>query len=52
VTDSPCCQLNVGLLQETLFWVSGGKYFMVEETSCIANGDQTCTIHLSRQPLE
>jgi predicted hydrocarbon binding protein len=52
VTDSPCCQLTVGLLQETLFWVSGGKYFMVEETSCIAQGDQTCTIHLSRQPLE
>jgi len=52
VTDSPCCYLSVGVLQESLFWVSGGKYFVVEEVSCIAQGDQTCTIHIPRQPLD
>lgn len=52
VTDAPCCHLAVGVLQESLFWVSGGKYFMVEEVSCIAQGDQTCTFHIARQPLD
>lgn len=51
-TDSPCCHLAVGMFQESLFWVSGGKHFMVEEVSCIALGDPTCTIHISRQPLD
>ena len=44
-TESACCHLAVGLLQEALFWVSGGKYFEVEEKKCIACGDSTCTIH-------
>lgn len=51
-TDSPCCHLVVGLLQESLFWLSGGKYFQVEETACIARGDPTCTIEIQRNPLE
>jgi predicted hydrocarbon binding protein len=51
-TDSPCCHLVVGMLQESLFWASGGKHFMVEEVSCIARGDTTCTIHIDRHPLD
>src|SRR5512135_3516346 len=31
-TDTPCCALAVGILQEALYWVSGGKYFEVHET--------------------
>ncbi len=51
-TDSPCCHLSVGLLQESLFWVSGGKNFMIEEVNCIAQGDSSCTINVTRQPLD
>jgi predicted hydrocarbon binding protein len=51
-TESPCCHLSVGMLQETLYWVSGGKYFMVEEINCIAKGDPTCSIQIAREPFE
>ena len=49
--DGPCCHLAVGLLQEALFWVSGGKYFEVEEKKCIACGDSGCTIMIDRTPM-
>ncbi len=51
-TDSPCCNLTVGMIQEALFWMSGGKNFVVEETACIAMGDPTCTIRVARHPLD
>ena len=50
--DSPCCHLAVGILEEALYWTSGGKNFYVEETSCIATGDQDCTIVISKRPLD
>ncbi len=49
-SEGPCCHLAVGLLQEALFWVSGGKYFEVEEKKCIACGDSECTILINRTP--
>lgn len=49
--DSPCCQMAVGLLQESLFWMSGGKFYRVEETACIACGDATCTIVIEKTPM-
>jgi predicted hydrocarbon binding protein len=51
-TDGPCCHLAVGLLQEALFWVSGGKYFEAEEKKCVASGDSACTIFIDRTPLD
>lgn len=50
--ESPTCYLLVGALQEALFWVSNGKYFNVEETFCIARGDETCTFRIDKTPLE
>jgi len=50
--DSPCCHLAIGILEEALYWVSGGKNFYVEEVSCIATGDQNCTILVSKKPLD
>ena len=47
----PICHLAVGLLQESLYWVSGGKIFNVEETACIAKGDGDCTIMIDPNPL-
>jgi hypothetical protein len=32
--------------------VSGGKYFNVEETLCIAKGDATWTIDIYKEPLD
>ena len=49
--EEPICHLAVGLLQESLYWVSGGKVFNVEETTCIARGDEACTIVIDQTPL-
>ncbi len=49
--QAPVCHLAVGLLQEALYWLSGGKVFNVEEKTCIAAGDQTCTIVIDQSPL-
>jgi len=50
--SAPCCHLAVGILQEALYWVSGGRNFDVSEASCIAVGDKTCTIQVEKQPLD
>ncbi len=50
-TGEPSCHMAVGLLQECLYWVSGGKIFNVEETQCIAEGDPVCTIEIDKTPL-
>ena len=50
-TDSPCCHFAVGLLQESLAWVSRGKQFHIREASCVAVGDATCTIIIDKQPI-
>jgi hypothetical protein len=51
-SESPCCHLNVGILEEGLYWISGGKSFYVEEVSCIAAGGRSCTIQVSKSPLD
>jgi predicted hydrocarbon binding protein len=51
-TNDTVCHLAVGLLQESLYWVSGGKIFKVEETLCLARGDPTCTIEIDQTPLD
>jgi predicted hydrocarbon binding protein len=51
-TDSPCCHLGVGLVQESLYWLSGGKNFVIEELSCFARGDSRCTFAVARKPLD
>jgi len=50
--DGPCCHLAVGILQESLYWVSGGKNFEVQETACVACGDDECTIVIDKKPLD
>lgn len=51
-TEDSVCHLAVGLLQESLYWVSSGKIFNVEEVLCIARGDPTCTIEIDQTPLD
>jgi predicted hydrocarbon binding protein len=47
----PVCHLAVGVLQEALYWLSGGKVFNVEERACIAAGDKDCTIVIDPAPI-
>ena len=49
--EEPVCHLALGLLQEALYWLSGGRIFYVEETACIARGDARCTITINQTPF-
>jgi len=49
--NEPVCHLAVGLIQESLYWLSSGKIFDVEEIACIARGDPTCAIRIDPAPL-
>lgn len=51
-TETPCCHLAIGILQEALYWVSGGKNFDVTETTCRACGAEACTILIDKKPLD
>lgn len=51
-TTYPACSLAVGLLQETLYWATGGRLFEVEEVTCTALGDPACMLRIGRTPLE
>jgi len=46
------CQLEIGLLQEALYWVSGGKTFQVEETQCISDEYAQCMIRIRKNPIQ
>ncbi|MCB8985513.1 MAG: 4-vinyl reductase [Ardenticatenaceae bacterium] len=50
-SPQPCCHLAVGLLEQSLDWVSKGRRFRVEEIACVAKGDETCTILISKKPI-
>lgn len=48
----PACHFAVGMLQEALYWVSGGKFYNVVEETCVAQGDSACLIVIDRTPLD
>jgi hypothetical protein len=49
--DKPVCFIAVGLLQESLKWVSGGNEFRVNESKCVAMGDQVCEFIIQKEPI-
>jgi len=49
--DKPVCFIAVGLLQESLKWVSGGNEFRVNESKCIALGDGVCEFIIQKEPI-
>jgi predicted hydrocarbon binding protein len=51
-TDEPSCAFPIGILEESLFWVSRGHHFIIEETTCIACGDPVCTLYIDKVPLD
>lgn len=48
----PVCAFTEGLLEEALFYFSGGSKFNVTETSCIAQGDESCQFSIEIPPPE
>jgi len=46
----PICYYMLGLLEEGLNWVSGGKEFEIHEAKCIALGDEVCEFVIQTQP--
>ncbi len=51
-TDHAVCYYLIGLLHEALHWVSGGKEFIINETKCIALGDDCCEFTIQKTPLD
>jgi hypothetical protein len=51
-TDAPCCQLAQGLLEESIFWGTGGRRYHIEEVECIGMGDPACVFQIDKQPLD
>jgi predicted hydrocarbon binding protein len=48
--SEPRCFVATGLLQESLLWLSGGKTYTVEQTTCRATGDPRCTFVIEKKP--
>jgi predicted hydrocarbon binding protein len=51
-TDKPCCHVAVGIIQEALKWVSGGREFKIEMISCKGCGDDIGRLRIMKQPVE
>jgi len=49
--DKPVCFIATGLLQEGLKWVSGGNEFRVNESKCVALGDDVCDFVIQKEPI-
>ena len=47
-SDAPACAVIVGLVEESLYWVSRGRRFAVEEVACVASGNPVCTIRVDK----
>lgn len=49
--DRPICFAAIGLIQEGLNWISGGKEFRVNESKCSAMGDDVCEFIIHKNPM-
>lgn len=50
-SEKPICHTAVGIIQEALKWVSGGREFKVEMKSCMACGHQRGELIIHKEPL-
>jgi hypothetical protein len=51
-THEPCCHLALGILEESIFWGTGGRRYQVEESECTAAGAPTCVFRIDKRPLD
>ncbi len=49
--DKPVCYIATGLLQAGLAWVSGGMEFRMNESKCVAVGDEICEFVIQKEPI-
>ena len=49
--DRPICFAGMGVIEEGLHWVSGGKKFRVDEIECVAAGGEVCTYAIYKEPI-
>lgn len=49
--EKPVGFVAVGILQETLRWVSGGLEFRVEELECICQGAESGVFRIDKEPI-
>ncbi len=49
--EKPVCFIAVGLLQEGMKWLSGGKEFRVNESKCVSMGDEACEFIIDKNPM-
>lgn len=50
-SEKPICYAAVGLLEAGLRWASGGQNFLVQETKCIALGEDICEFRIGKEPI-
>lgn len=46
--SNPICHAQLGLLQESLYRATGGRGIRVQEISCAARGDPSCTYQIAQ----
>jgi hypothetical protein len=51
-SDRPMCHTAVGIIQEALKWVSGGREFKIEMKACIGCGAPRGELKIYKAPLE
>ncbi len=49
--DHPICFMAVGILQESLRWVSGEEEFRIDEIECAAMGAEACVFKIDKEPI-
>ena len=45
------CHIIVGLLQEALYWFSGGKLYPIQEICCSEQGNSACILRIQMLPI-
>jgi len=50
-SDKPDCYIAAGLLLAGVKWVSGGNEFRIQESRCIACGDEVCEFLIYKEPI-
>ncbi len=51
-TGCVICHFLAGMLQEYLYWASGGKTYMINRFECAQGNQAACAILINQQPLE
>ena len=51
-SDVPICHMQVGMLQQFMYWASGGKNYNVTETECSAMGNKDCVFSIDKVALD